>query len=277
MKAIYLCLAVILLAACNVEQESSTVAQPADRSKFCPDAEKQKLLKIIEGGWVNEKYIELFNRFRSPMTVAATDLFLQQVAFDISNVSGDTLLNALGRLNCNEGERFDVIFYKNKNGVTVMKLVENRNEPEKSFDLDYEIKGMDTVLIINGVKNNIVQTARFQRQFRRILSADEVPVTAMEYYVNKALFSGEWKMNGTEILFNENGHVKNFRSYHHYSVSTRDDEAASRPDEISFYSDTSGVTYAFTVKSNRIQLYELFHAEDGMSFSRGRMIGELKR
>lgn len=273
---IYLCLTVFVLVSCNIEQQPSTVVEP-DHGKYCPDADKQKLLQIIEGGWVNEKYIELFNRYRSPMMVAASDLFLQQVAFDISNLSGDTLLNALGRLNCDEGERFDVIFYKGKNSKTGMKLVENRNEPEKAFDLDYEITGKDTILIVHGIKNNVPQTARFKRQFREIFSTDEIPVTAMEYYVNKALFSGEWEMEGKKILLTEKGKVKNFRSFLHYSVSTRDDEAASRPDEISFYNDTAGVTYAFTVRSNRIQLYELHHSEDGMSFSRGGMVAELKR
>jgi hypothetical protein len=121
------------------------------------------------------------------------------------------------------------------------------------------------------------QTARFKRQFRKIFSADQVPVTAIEYFVNRNLFSGQWEMSGNEISFTEKGTVNNFKSYRHYSVSTKDPEAASRPDEISFYNDTAGVTYAFTVKNNRIQLYELDQSSDGATFSRGKMIAELKR
>ncbi len=265
----------ILLVGCGVEEKPAAI--DSDKGKFCSASEKQTLLEIIEGGWVNEKYIELFNRFHSPMAVAANEIFLQQVAFDISNLSGDTMLNAIGRLNCNEGERFDVIFYKNKNGKTAMRLVENRSEMRKAFDLDYELKGNDTILIVSGQRNNIPYTARFKRQFRPVFSADQVPVTAIEYYVNKNLFSGEWEMSGSTLSFTEKGEVKNFNAYRHYSISTSDEEPASRPDEISFYNDTAGITYAFTVKNYRIQLYELQHSEDGTEFSRGKMIGELKR
>ncbi len=272
---VILFLFVLIVVGCGEEEKSAAI--DSDKGEFCSAAEKQVLLKIIEGGWVNEKYIELFNRFHSPMAVAANEIFLQQVAFDISNISGDTVLNAIGRLNCNEGERFDVVFYKDQNGKTVMRLVENRSEMGKAFELNYELKGNDTILVVTGQWNAIPQTARFKRQFRKIFSADQVPVTAIEYYVNKNLFSGEWDMSGSTVSFSEKGEVKNFKAYRHYSVSTRDEEPTSRPDEISFYNDTSGVTYAFTVKSNRIQLYELFHSEDGTEFSRGKMIGEMKR
>ncbi len=272
---IYLFLFILVVVGCGVEEKPAAI--DSDKGKFCSDVEKQALLKIIEGGWVNEKYIELFDRFQSPMTVASKELFLQQVAFDISNLSGDTLLNAIGRSNCNEGERFDVVFYKNQNGKTAMRLVETRSEMGKAFDLGYELKGKDTILVVTGERNNVAQTARFKRQFRQVFSADQLPVMAIEYYVNKNLFAGEWEMSGSTVSFSEKGEVKNFNAYRHYSVSTRDEEPASRPDEISFYNDTAGVTYAFTVKSNRIQLYELFHSEDGTEFSRGKMIGEMRR
>jgi hypothetical protein len=256
-----------------VEQKPSVIAEA--RQKFCPDNDKQQLLQIIEGGWVNEEYIKMFRRLRSPMAVAAKEISLQQIAFDISNLSGDTLLNAIGRLNCNEGERFDVIFYPDKEGKTKMKLVENRAELFKSLMLDYEINDRDTILLVK--RSGDSAPLRFKRQFRQLFSAEDIPVTAMEFYVNKELLSGDWEMDGRKISFTEEGNVGNFKSFRHYSIITRDPQAASLPDEISFYNDTAGITYAFTVRNNTIQLYGLRQSEDGTEFSRGELVGELRR
>ncbi|MDQ3108605.1 MAG: hypothetical protein M3R17_01805 [Bacteroidota bacterium] len=272
MKHFLICLSILFFASCNVEQKPSAI--PESQEIFCSGADKNKLLQIIEGGWVNEEYIKMFLRLRSPMAVAAKEIALQQLAFDISNLSGDTLINAIGKLNCNEGERFDVIFYTGKNGKTKMKLVEDRDDLSNALELDYEIAEGDTILV---VKKGSAPSARFKRQFRIIFSANDIPVSAMEYYVNKHLFAGEWEMNGAAISFTEKGSARNFKSFRHYSVTTRDPEAASLPDEISFYNDTSGITYAFTVRNNTIQLYELKQSEDGTAFSRGPLFGELKR
>jgi hypothetical protein len=244
---------------------------------FQPDSAKQRLLNIIEGGWVNEEYIKAFAQLHSPMAVAAKGLFLQQIAFDISNLSGDTLLNVIGRLKYNEEERFDVIFYPRPNGKTGMKLAQNRNVALDEFELNYAIEGKDTVLLVYTYGTKVTRTARFRRQFRKFLSADEIYITAMEFFVNRSLFAGDWEMAGNIISFTEKGGVKNFKSFKYYSVATIEQEPASRPDKISFYNDTSGVTYAFTMKNNKIQLYELEESEDKMQLSRGKMIGELKR
>jgi hypothetical protein len=263
----------VIFASCNVEQKPAVVADA--RQKYCPDKDKHDLLQIIEGGWVNEEYIKMFQRVRSPMAVAAKEIKLQQIAIDISNISGDTLLNALGRLNCNEGERFDVIFYADKEGKTKMRLVENRAELSNALELEYEINERDTILLVK--KPGDSAPLRFKRQFRKLFSAEDVPVTAMEFYVNKELLAGEWEFDGKKVSFTEKGKVGNFKSFRHYSIITRDPEASSLPDEISFYNDTSGITYAFTVRNNTIQLYDLKQSQDGTEFSRGQLVAELRR
>lgn len=265
----------LLIGACHEPVETATKAP--QENKFQPDSAKQRLLKIIEGGWVNENYIEAFERLRSPMAVAAKSFLLSQMTFDISNLSGDTLLNAAARLRYNEHDRFDVIFFKRADGKTGMKLVENRDALRDNYELEYRVEGEDTILLLkmHGVK--VTRTARFKRQFRKFSTLDEIPLTPVEVYVNKTLFAGEWSGRGGKITFTEKGEVGNFNPYHRFAVSTLDEEAASSPDKISFYSDTSGVTYIFTVNGKKIQLYESQQSADGKEFSRGRMISELKR
>jgi hypothetical protein len=264
-----------LISSCD--RPGETASKVPGENSFQPDSAKQRLLQVIEGGWVNENYIEAFEHLHSPMAVAAEALFLQQMTFDISNLSGDTLLNAVGRLKYNEQDRFDVIFFRRPDGKTGMKLTENRNVIRENYEMDYTIEGADTVLLVNIRGRKVMRTARFRRQFRKFSTADEIAVTAMEFYVNKTLFAGEWHAEGRKISFTEKGETKNFKSYHHFSVSTLDEEAASSPDRISFYGDTSAATYIFTVNKNKINLYELHESVDGKEISRGKMIAEMKR
>lgn len=275
MKFLFFILFLLLICSCH--EPGETAAKVPEENKFQPDSAKQRLLNIIEGGWVNENYIEAFERLRSPMAVAAKSFLLPQITFDISNLSGDTLFNAAARLRYHERDRFDVIFYKRADGKTGMKLAESRDAMRDNYELDYTVEGTDTILLVKMKGVKLVRTARFKRQFRKFSTADEVALTAMEVYVNKALFAGEWDLEGRKISFTEKGEVRNFKPYHRFSVSTFDEEAASSPDQISFYSDTSGVTYIFTVNGKKIQLYESHQSADGKEFSRGKMIGEMKR
>lgn len=257
-------------------EKQAAYALPGDTA-FVNDSVKQVLLKVIEGGWVNEEYMKILRETNSPMAAASSGIAVQQMAFDISNLEGDTLLNVIGRLNYNESERFDVIFYKKTGGAAGMKLTDNRDYPASALELNYSIEGDDTILLMNMRNGKTPGITRYRRQFRKFSAADEIPVTAMEYLVNKNLFAGKWKLDNEEVQFTEKGEVKNFSGFKRYSVSTVEQEPGSRPDEISFYNDSAGVTYAFTVKNNTIQLYEISESDDGLHFSRGRMIGELKR
>jgi hypothetical protein len=266
----------LLILSCHPQLEKNT-AEAKENSAFTNEQGKQDLLKIIEGGWVNEAYIKTLKASLSPMSAAASGIYIQQMAFDISNMNGDTLLNVIGRLNSNESEKFDVIFYKKPGGTTGMKLVENREVPSDNLEMNYLVEGRDTILTVNFREGNISRVMRYHRQFRKFLPAEEIQLTAMEFFVNKILFAGKWKMNGKEITFNEKGEVNNFGAFHRFSVSTVEQEPASRPDEISFYNDSTGITYAFTVRNNTIDLYEISGDEDGFHFSRGKMIGEMKR
>lgn len=267
----------LFLLSCHQESKPPAMKVLNDKDEFLPDSLKQPLLKIIEGGWVNEEYIAAFRKFHSPMIAAGYGLPNQQMAFDISNISGDTVINAMGRLNYHEGERFDVVFYKKTDGKISMRIKEDRNYVTDPLLLNYAIEGSDTILLLTITEGKSTFTARFRRQFRDFPENDEVHLTALEYFINQNLFSGNWKMNGQTITFSDNGKITNFKNYQKFSVSSVEENASSRPDEISFYNDTAGVTYAFTIDNKRMQLYEIKESEDGYKFSRGKLIGELEK
>ncbi len=267
----------LFLVSCHSESKSPVVNVLGTKGNFLADSSKQRMLKIIEGGWVNEEYISAFRETFSPMAAATHGLPRQQMAFDISNINGDTVINAMGRLNYHEGERFDVVFYLRTDGKTGMKIKEDRNQLDESLLLNYSIEGKDTILLLTINDGEKTVTNRFRNQFREFPETDDVHLTAMEYFVNKNLFEGNWKMSGQTISFSGDGRVKNFHAYKRYSVSTVEENPTSRPDEISFYNDSTEVTYAFTFNHQRIQLYEIKESTDALKFSRGKMIGELER
>ncbi|CAN5384590.1 hypothetical protein BH09BAC5_BH09BAC5_29890 [soil metagenome] len=267
----------ILILACNEPAEKQILKTAGMSDNFCSADDKKRLLSIVEGGWVNVEYIEAFNRLHSPMAVSTEGLPIQQIAFDISNLSGDTLLNGLGRMNYNEAERFDIVFYKGKDGITKMKLKQTNADSLTDFHLNYLVKEKDTLLEIKVTEGKKQFEYYFKRQFRKFPGSDEIPATAKEYFVNNAMVSGDWNAGGKKISFSENGIVENFKSFQKYSITISDPQWASRPDEISFYNDSTGVTYAFVSNGNELQFYELHESEDGMKFSRGKLIAQLKR
>ncbi len=274
MKSCCIVLLICWLASCSGDGKPGSAL--SGDSRFLPDTAKQRLLKIIEGGWVNEAYIDAFRRYNSPMAAASHGLPQQQMAFDISRLEGDTLINVHGRLNYNESQRFDVVFYRKENGNVGMKIDENHNYIAVPLLLDYTIEDKDTILLLTIPDEKAAGTYRFRRTFRRFPESDDVPLTAMELFANTKLFAGDWKMGNETISFEPTGRV-NFRGYKRYSISTVEEQPSSRPDEISFYNDTSGVTFAFTSNHGKVQLYEVEESRDGMTITRGKMVGELER
>lgn len=243
---------------------------PEKTSAFLPDSSKQRLLTIIEGGWLNEAYVKALLQSHSPMEAAAAGWPEQQMAFDIANVDGDTMRNAQGRLHYHEGERFDVVFYRKENGSTGMRIDEDKNFLRQQLLLDYTIENGDTLLLLTIAGSN--KTMRFQRQFRKFPESGPVVLTAMEYRVNKEMVAGKWKSNDDTVQLNADGTVTHFNHWQRYAITTEHDHPQSRPDEISFYNDSAGVVYAFTLRDNRLNLYELEESNDGQEFSRGKLM-----
>lgn len=227
---------------------------------------------------MNEEYINAFEKYHSPMAAASFGLPQRQMAFDISQMNGDTLINVFGKVNYNEAEHFDVVFYKKEDGKTGMEINARQKSASPSSILNYSIEGKDTVLLLTITDENKTITQRFRNVFRKFPESDEVHLTALEYFVNVNLFAGAWKTNdGEKISFTPDGRVINFRNYKRYSITTSEENAASRPDEISFYNDSSGVTYSFIYQTPYLKFYEITESDDGLKFSVGKKVVELRK
>lgn len=269
----------LLLLICSCEAGREPTADRNDTAEIIShvsDSSKTRLLQIIRGGWINEEYISALKKYRSPMDAASFGLPEQQMAFDISDLHGDTLINFGGRYFYHEGECFELVFYKKAAGQTGMRINENRNYISKPLELGYEISGTDTVLLLT-ISGNENKTLRFQRVFSEFAEKDELYLPAIELYINRNYFAGEWKNGNQKMQLTEYGQVRNFNHYKRYSVNYSDAYPKSRPDEITFYNDTAAVTYAYSLKEGNLKLYELFESEDGMQMERGKLVYVLKK
>lgn len=258
---------------CGNDINPAAIGTDNDNSNFLPDSSKQRLLKIIEGGWVNEEYENVLVQLNSPMKTLAFGLPQQEMAFDISNLNGDTIVNSKGSTFPHHGERFDLVFYKKKDGNVGMKI-KNQIHPSVVLLLDYSIEKNDTILILtisDGFKSS---KNRFHNQFRKFPESDNVQYSPLEYCVNKKLFAGNWKMVRQTVSFSADGRINNFHNYKRYSVTTFEENATSSPDRISFYNDSTDVTYAFTIVGEKLRLYEL--EISGEKFSRGKIVAEME-
>lgn len=273
----------ILFISCH--RDDKTVArQFTGYDGFLPDSSKQRLLKIIEGGWVNEEYINALEKYISPMTAAKYGLPEQEMVFDISQLEGDTLINARGRGGDSEGRRFGIIFIRRADSTIGMQIDEGFDNPGPPMQLNYAFEGSDTILLLTTLGEKTT-TARFRRQFRRIPETDDISIGALEYFVNRTLFDSGWEilnanshsLNGGRLTLNAFGQVKNFNGYKRYSVATQEGDHGAEPDKISFYNDSTGVTYAFTTDDTRISFYELFESRDGVEMSRGKLVCTLRK
>ena len=203
---------------------------------------------------------------------------VQEMLFDITNVKGDTVFNETGRLNYLDGERFDVVFY-DEGGNARMKIYQGQGfDGAKPVYLDYKIDAAenDTMLfLVNSATND---TSWFRREFRKAPMKAGIAENALEHFVNRALFEGEWKtMDGAIVKFAANGTVTGWDKWTWFSVEIDKYGSEIQPDVMSAYNDKMGATYVYTLDNDRLVVYEYdSSSEDGM-WTRGKMVIELMR
>lgn len=270
-------LATVFIFSCSSDGRNASgklsVQEPGGR---VPDTTKVRLLQIIRGGWLSEEYMHALEKYQSPMEAAAYGLPEQQMAFDISQLHGDTLVNFLGRMHYREGDRFELVFNKKSDGKTSMYINEDRNYTAEPLQMNYEISGKDTILLLR-VTGEHTKRLRYRRVFRHFSANDGSALPAMEMYINRRLFAGAWVCGNDTIRFTESGKLKKFPGFNRYAVVYLADNPGSQHDEISFFSDTAGVTYAFTLRQDKLSLYEIEDTDDPVSFSRGRLVYSFAR
>ena len=241
------------------------------------NASREDLMKIIEGGWVNSDYADALNRVHSPMFAAEAGRPVQELMFEVGGMKGDTVVNSTGRLNYLTGERFDVVLF-DENGVTKMKIYQGETGDFKPLFLDYTFEQgtNDTLLMIINPGSN--DTTWFRREFHKAPAKAGIAQNALEHYVNRALFGGEWlDTEGNTVTFDPNGTVKGWDKWTWYSVEIDKYGTEIQPDVMSAYNDKFGATYVFTLDNDRLQIYEYDSEKGDAGWTRGKVVAEFKR
>jgi hypothetical protein len=239
-------------------------------------ASKEDLLKIIQGGWVNVEYGNVLNRVHSPMFAAEAGRPVQEMLFETGNAKGDTVYNSTGRLNYLDGERFDVVFAQ-ENGSVRMKIYEGETALEAdSVYLDYRIADGDTLLCVVNARTK--DSTWYGREFHTAPQKAGVAQNALEHFVNRNLFAGEWKTeDGSTVTFTADGKVSGWAKWTWFSVEIDKYGTEIQPDIMSAYNDKMGATYVYTLDNDRLSIYEYdSNSEDGM-WTRGKLVIELNR
>lgn len=260
------------MTSCNGDKTSTDTAS----APLQGTASREDLLKIIEGGWVNNDYEDALRRVNSPMFAAEAGRPVQEMMFDVANIKGDTVPNATGRLNYLDGERFDVIFFE-EGGKTKMKIYQGRDYVEsKPTYVDYSISGGDTILLVVNTANN--QTTIFHREFRTAPMKNGIPENALEHFVNRTLFEGEWSTeDGKTVTFNANGTVTGWDKWTWFSVEIDKYGTEVQPDVMSAYNDKMGATYVYTIDNGRLSIYEYDSQGGDGAWTRGKLVAEFTR
>lgn len=257
--------AVLLLASCSGPESRSpdTLPRPADT---IPRAEKMRLLPLVEGGWVETGLADSIAARQSVKAAWDSLLFEAEMCFDISNLSGDTLFNGRGRLNYHEGERFDIVFKKEKDGRIRMDIDDGRNYTACPLVVTPVQEGGDSLLLLAsrcGDSNG----SRFRRVFRKPPARHEADITALEYFVNSRLFAGRYEVESRSgflstgtVQFNENGSVYGLVNYSWYRIETDFSGNGSAPFDMIMLGNETGepfASYAWEKKGGVLLLYRI--------------------
>lgn len=249
-----------------------------DSTVVAPDgsASKEDLMKIIEGGWVNADYGDALNRVHSPMFAAEAGRPVQEMMFVAANAKGDTVFNSTGRLNYLDGERFDVVFVQ-ENGAVRMKIYEGASATNPApVYLDYKITDDDTLLYtVNATTNDSVW---YTREFYKAPQKAGIAQNALEHFVNRNLFAGEWKAeDGSTVTFSADGKVSGWAKWTWYSVEIDKYGSEIQPDVMSAYNDKMGATYVYTLDNDRLSIYEYASSPESNTWTRGKLVIELTK
>ncbi|TND09289.1 MAG: hypothetical protein FD123_1376 [Bacteroidetes bacterium] len=284
---IFALVALALLGQSCSEKKPETLKVLVDSFKTnqTDSAEVKRLLQIVEGGWVDTVLAGAIERKKSVRAGYSEGLNEAEFYFDISSLSGDTLINSRGRSFYHESERFDIIFRKNLEGKPFMEIYDGRNFASVKIMLNYIFTGNDTLLSI--FNSRLGAQGVYKRVFRKPPSRNEVDITALEYLVNKTLFEGVYKLTtgkysqaSDTVSFAADGTVKGFQGLTWYRVETDFGHGNAPPFDMVMLSNEEGMpfpTFAFERKGNVLFLYAVKNASGEGMPSREKLVYRLER
>jgi hypothetical protein len=256
--------------ACSPGNEKGKTVVPGKlipRNQAMTDSARLHLMKIIEGGWVRKDYAQSIFSSRSPFLSGEKEGKEVEFRIDLSRIEGDTILNSKGMLNYHEGARFCIVLETIAGNKLRAHVYQGHNWEADSFYLDYQISGSDSTLFLcEGDVHAGTEKRReeYVRAFRTVPD-DEPPVNAIDFLINKVLFSGKYSLfDGSmkpigEVQFEDEGKVTGISDFKKYKINT-DFSGHSNPgcDFVEMYNLGDHTDqYAFMSERNKIDLYTM--------------------
>jgi hypothetical protein len=243
---------ILFLVACNSTIPLSTTPSISELD------DSMKIFKsIISGSWAEQAYLDDLVKTKSPVQSQDSLTEIVELETDTSGIKSDSL--EVGAVGIHEGGYDFVVYFRP--GITPTSLPTNIKDEEIEmgfYELGYELTNEDTSLIIyhyNKNKKLLDQT--------RYIKVPRNTEGALQYMVNKILFSGNYKAidstgEATNIQFSNDGIVTGLPNFKKYYVLT--DFVAgpeNRVDEVCFDIQTPNQTcYAYQIKADTISLFE---------------------
>ena len=211
---------------------------------------------IINGNWYEPTYIADIQKTKSPFQSQNSLATMVEIDIDISQAIGDTL--EVGAPSVHEGTSFRIIFTP---GLTPnffnTDIIDYENK-SNFYEIGYIISTNDTTLIIYHYDKN--KKLLEQMEYKKAPKSSE---SALQYMVNKTLFSGNYKTVDSSgqtltLNFSNDGIVTGFPSYKKYYVLT---DFVAGPennlDQVCFDIQTYNQRcYAYEIKGDTIKLYD---------------------
>jgi hypothetical protein len=227
---------------------------------------------IINGNWYESTYIDDIQKTKSPFQSQNSLATMVEIDIDISQAIGDTL--EVGAPSVHEGTSFRIIFTPGLTPNSVQTDIVDYENERNFYELGYVISTKDTTLIIYHYDKN--KKLLGQMEYKK---APKSPESALQYMVNKTLFSGNYKTVDSSgqtltLIFSDDGIVTGLPNYKKYYVLT---DFVAGPennlDKVCFDIQTDNQRcFAYEIKGDTIKLYDTKESDDHFNL----LLGQLK-
>jgi hypothetical protein len=262
-------LAAIILFACNSE-DIKTVQTDTNVA----DSVRQEFLPVIKGDWVEYRYLENISKTKSPFQA-----FMAHEYYITMNVpeegSGDSIEVTTGDLH--EGGLFTIYLRPGPVPGSLATNIKGENDND-TYAISYEITKQDTFLYMKRYINN-ERTEGFKFIKARDVKTNDEWNGSFEQEVNKRLLAGTYSIApagiaalDTTVIFKADGSVTGFPGFKTYYVLADFGDGSNELDQIFFdFRKESRVNYAFEIKADTINLYDIVKTGEYEKEERGNL------
>jgi len=227
---------------------------------------------IINGNWYEPTYIADIQKTKSPFQSQNSLATMVEIDIDISQVIDDTL--EVGAPSVHEGTNFRIIFSPGLTPNSVKTDIIDYENESNFHEIGYNISTKDTTLIVYRYDKN--KKLLGQMEYKK---APKSPESALQYMVNKTLFSGNYKAVDSSgqpltLNFSNDGIVTGLPNYKKYYVLT---DFVAGPennlDQVCFDIQTANQKcFAYEIKGDTIKLHDTKESSDHIDL----LLGQLK-